>query len=471
MKQKKTICDMKPIFNYIVLLLTLLFCLDATAQVNQWRDIYEAKKKDTVFGIARKYGISVPDLMDANPEMKVEGYELKKGDTVFIPFEKGKKPNVVPVVPKTDKNQPVTTQLVKGKELDITKRAIRIGVMLPLHSVDGDGRRMVEYYRGLLLACDDLKRQGISTDVYAWNVPIDADIRQTLLDVNAQRCDIIFGPLYTKQVAHLGDFCKRFGIKLVIPFSIESGEVTTNPQVYQVYQSADQLNQDAIQAFLNRFPNYHPVFIDCNDRDSQKGIFTFTLRKQLEDKKIAYNITNLKSSEEQFAKSFTLSKPNVVVLNTGKSPELNVALAKIDGLKAANPTLSVSLFGYTEWLMYTKVYFEYFCKYPTYIPTVAYYNALSPQTKQFEQKYRLWFKEEMQYAIPRFALTGYDHAQFFCRGLHQYGKSFSGLKKQNSYTALQTPLDFRRIKKAGWQNSTFMLIHFKSNGGIESISY
>ena len=58
---------MKPIFNYIVLLLTLLFCLDATAQVNQWRDIYEAKKKDTVFGIARKYGISVPDLMDANP--------------------------------------------------------------------------------------------------------------------------------------------------------------------------------------------------------------------------------------------------------------------------------------------------------------------------------------------------------------------------------------------------------------------
>ena len=112
MKQKKTICDMKPIFNYIVLLLTLLFCLDATAQVNQWRDIYEAKKKDTVFGIARKYGISVPDLLDANPEMKVEGYELKKGDTVFIPFEKGKKPNVVPVVPKTDKNQPVTTQLL-----------------------------------------------------------------------------------------------------------------------------------------------------------------------------------------------------------------------------------------------------------------------------------------------------------------------------------------------------------------------
>lgn len=78
MKQKKTICDMKPIFNYIVLLLTLLFCLGTTAQVNQWRDIYEAKKKDTVFGIARKYGISVPDLMDANPGNESGGIRVKE---------------------------------------------------------------------------------------------------------------------------------------------------------------------------------------------------------------------------------------------------------------------------------------------------------------------------------------------------------------------------------------------------------
>lgn len=42
--------------------------------------------------------------------------------------------------------------------------------MLPLHNNDGDGRRMVEYYRGLLMAFDRLKQDGISTNVYAWNV-------------------------------------------------------------------------------------------------------------------------------------------------------------------------------------------------------------------------------------------------------------------------------------------------------------
>lgn len=461
---------MKQTLKYLLFAWLICFSINTFAQVNQWRDIYKAKKKDTVFGIARKYNLPVPELMDANPEMKKEGYALKKGDIIFIPFEKKQTQNTVSSTAATEL-KPVTTQLVKGKDLDVTRRAIRIGVMLPLHNVDGDGRRLVEYYRGLLLACDELKHQGISTDIHAWNVNIDTDIRQTLLNANAQKCDIIFGPLYTKQVGYLSDFCKRFSIKLVIPFSIESNEVVTNPQIFQIYQSEDALYQDAIRAYIDRFSNYHPVFIDCNDSNSKKGLFTLSLRKQLDAKKISYNITNLKSNEEQFAKAFSITKPNIVILNTARSPELNTTLAKIDRLKASNPSLSVLLFGYTEWLMYTKVYFDYFCKYETYIPAVAYYNAVSSQTKLFEQKYKQWFQEDMQYALPRFALTGYDHAQFFLRGLHLYGKTFSGLKHQNKYTALQTPLYFQRVGKGGMQNKTFMLIHFKTNHGIESISY
>ena len=54
---------------------------------------------------------------------------------------------------------------------------IRVGVMLPLHNVDGDGRRMIEYYRGLLLGINDLKEKGKNIAVYAWNVPANTDPR------------------------------------------------------------------------------------------------------------------------------------------------------------------------------------------------------------------------------------------------------------------------------------------------------
>lgn len=83
---------------------------------------------------------------------------------------------------------------------DVRNRAIRLGVMLPLHNVNGDGRRMTEYYRGVLMACDSLKQQGISVDVHAWNTAEDDDINKVLADPDAARCDLIIGPLYSKQM-------------------------------------------------------------------------------------------------------------------------------------------------------------------------------------------------------------------------------------------------------------------------------
>src|SRR5574344_181472 len=83
------------------------------------------------------------------------------------------------------------------------KNSISVGVMLPLHNVDGDGRRMIEYYRGILMACDSLKREGISTDVKAWNLPIDGDVKALLSQPGTADCDVIFGPLYTHQVKPL----------------------------------------------------------------------------------------------------------------------------------------------------------------------------------------------------------------------------------------------------------------------------
>ena len=77
----------------------------------------------------------------------------------------------------------------------------------------------------------------------------------------------------------------------------------------------------------------------------------------------------------------------------------------------------------------------------------------------------------MQYALPRFAITGYDHAQFFLRGLHRYGKSFLGTKGENAYTPLQTPLHFNRIENGGMLNANFMLIHYTYDHQIQSINY
>ena len=455
----------------------LMLSVGIFAQTTKWRDIYTVKKKDTIFGIANKYGLSLPELMEANPEMKQEGYMLQKGTTLFIPFASDQQnPNAPKKAQKEDKNAVASSKLAvagtaAAQQKVAASDAVKIGVMLPLHDVDGDGKRMVEYYRGLLMACNYLKKKGISTDVHAWNVPIDADIRATLLQEGANTCDIIFGPLYTKQVAPLAGFCKTYGIKLVIPFSISGDDVERNKEIFQVYQTPETLNECTIKAFLNRFTNVHPIFVDCNDSTSRKGAFTFGLRKELEKRNINYSITNVSSSIDQFAKAFLPSKQNVVILNTGRSPQLTAVLNKLDEFDSKYPGASISLFGYTEWLMYAKYNLDRFYKYDTYIPSTFYYNANSAKVIDLERRYNTWFHQPMQVAMPRFAITGYDHAMFFIQGVNKYGKDFTGDKSQVNYQPVQTPLHFEKTKKGGYRNQVLQLIHYTFNRQIEAVTY
>ncbi len=431
------------------------------------REQHKVKKKETVFGISRAYGLTIEELINANPEMKQQGYELKKGAVLNIPYPKS-------MIEKQEAERAAKARKVAeeaAKADDVRNREIRLGVMLPLHDINGDGRRMMEYYRGVLMACDSLKKQGVSIDVHAWNTAEDGNIYKVLEDPAAAKCDLIIGPLYSKQMDALSDFVAKHDIRLVIPFSINAPQLTTNRNIFQIFQSLNEVSEATISHYLERFKDCHTVVIDCNDTTSKKGVFTFALRRQMESRGMECVVTNLKSSEEYFSNAFSRTKPNVVVLNTGRSQELGVAFSKINGLKANNPELDITMFGYSDWLLYTHRYLENYYKYNTYIPSVFYYNPLSPATQNFQRKYRQNFSSDMQNLLPRFAITGFDHAYFFLKGLHKYGKTFNGAEGMFGYPFIQTPLKFERYGNGGLRNKTLLFIHYKPDHLMETSKF
>ena len=447
-----------------------LFCFTAEtalAQVNNFRDMHKVKRKETIFGIARDNGLTVQELIDANPEMNSPGYELKKGDYIKIPFPSNSQ-EPTSASSTQEISMPTKPQVL---DTDMRQREIRVGIMLPLHNINGDGKRMVEYYRGILMACDSLRANGISTDVRAWNVAEESDINEILQDPHAADRDLIIGPLYTKQVKALGDFVRERNIRVLIPFSINSPEIFTNAMLFQVYQNGNLLNDGYVSRFYERYKNYHTVIIDCNDSTSTKGGFTSALRQKLELEGKKYSITNLRSSEAMFQKSFSTTEPNVVVLNTGRSQELNVAFAKLNGMTMTRPQLQVSVFGYPEWLMYTSRNLDNFYKYDVCIPSTYYMNPVSSRTARFKEKYRWNFHQDMQNYHQRFAVTGFDHAYFFIKGLHMYGQNFTGASGMVGYTPYQTPLHFERLDGGGLQNRARLFVHYTKDQRIETINF
>ena len=456
---------MKRLFRYFFMLVVLSFVAEtALAQVQKIKELHKVKRKETIFGIARENGLTIDELINANPEMKAPGYELRKGDYIKIPF-----PPDHPELEDVNKQPQMPTKPVINR--DMRNRAIRVGVMLPLHNDNGDGKRMVEYYRGVLMACDSLRVNGISTDVRAWNVAEHADIQQVLKDPKAAECDLIIGPLYTKQVKALGDFAVKNDIRVLIPFSINGNEVFDNGNLFQVFQNGNQTNNSYVFRFYQRFKDSHVVIIDCNDSTSTKGSFTTVLRRKLDQEGASYSLTNLKSSETKFKQSFSTTKHNVVVLNTSRSQELNVAFAKLNGLLMTAPTLKISMFGYPEWLMYNRQHMDNFYKFDTYIPSTYYMSPLSHRAEHFKKKYRWNFHQDMQPYHQRYAVTGFDQAYFMIKGLHMYGTNFTGASGMVGYTPLQTPLHFERIGNGGMQNRAILFVHYTNDNKIETINF
>ena len=353
---------------------------------------------------------------------------------------------------------------------------IKVGVLLPLHNENGDGFRMVEYYRGLLFAIDSLKQEGVSVELTTHNVRENANIDSVLQKGDLANSDIIFGPLYSKQVSAISMLSKLKGCKMVIPFSIETTELNNNPNLFQVYQKPSDLEDVVIENFTKlsfKSSDCQVIIIDCNDSTNfRKPTFTTKLKAYCDKNGISYRITNVLQTDKAFVKAFAKKKMNLVVMNSASSPKMLEVFARLNMVREKNEKLKFKVLGYTEWLMYESFQYDNFCKNDVYVPSTYYYRANDPRVVNMENKYRFWFKQDVQLALPRFVITGFDQGYYFLKGISKYGKTFVGDAKQKVNDAIQMPLHFKRISATGgYKNSDMMFIHYRNDRALELINY
>ena len=473
---------MVSLFRNIVLTLSLALPLSSVAQgTTQWRDIHKVKRHETIFGIARSYDITIDELLDANPEMRQKGYELKKGSQIFIPYSKtasrstNSQTKTTSTNPQTSKTKSADNKVVANYASAKGQRVVRVGVLLPFLDHSSEGTRMIEYYRGVRAALDTLGKEGIKTEVNLWNINKDSVVSKVLThNPSIASQDIILGPLYTSQVHPLAEFCRQHNVRLVMPFSIDADDATTNPNVFQIYQSDTQLSGSSIGAFIERFGRTHrPIFINCNTPSDGKVVFTKALREALQARGVTVELTNVNTPLRDFAKHFSVTQPNVIVLNSGAYKPLERVFSKLDSLKRIDPSLVISTYGYNEWFIYQPNLEREYFKYNVHIPTTYYFSRTSDRIEDFERDYKRRYGQSMNPdCLPRMALLGYDETMFFVRGIARYGKSFVGNDKQDvGFKPLQSRLEFKRLGKGGYQNSNFQLIRFKTDGTLDSLTY
>ncbi len=328
------------------------------------RDMHKVKRKETVFSISREYGISETELIAANPELKGEN-KIKKGTFLCIPYPKAQ-------TEQSTQSQaiPTDSELFRENRKETERfSTIKAAVILPF--LDGvsksESSRMVEYYEGLLIAVDSLKRTGTSIDLYTYNSgPENTSLNSILGKSEMKDMDIIFGPLYQQDIKPLAEFAKKENTRLVIPFTSKDNTVFQNPAIYQINTPQSYLYSEVYNHFVRQFPNANVIFIEASQDTKDKAEFIKGLKDELRNRSIPMKSLKESVAVESLKTVLRADRENIFIPTSGSNLTLIKILPQLTLLVREQPESRIHLFGYPEWQTYTKDHLEAFFELDTY---------------------------------------------------------------------------------------------------------
>lgn len=370
------------------------------------------KRKETLFSISKKYNIAIHDLITLNPELK-DG--LKAGTIIIISKEKNNKKEtntITTTTPKqeTQQDQPQdTTKKATIKKIkyiekidsikNIDTTLLNIAYLLPLvpenTNDEKNTQRFIEFYRGSILALNDAKKNGLSANIYTYNLPKNPNkIDSVLLLLNNKNIDIIIGPAYSEQLDKVLTYTQNHNITTIVPFSNKIDSAYYFPKLIQFNPPQDSLFQFILKnTFEHRNLQYIIArFENCTNKGNTfaNDLSTLLTKNDKEFKEITI--------KPEYIDSLIKIIPTDTTILVLSSSKINDVAGILDSLNRHQfPNLQI--WGFEDWG--TNLIKKY--------PQTLYYSLFLPnETEEYKNNYKNWFGSRKQTVGVKYDLLGYD---------------------------------------------------------------
>jgi len=424
--------------------------------------------KETLYGVSQKYHMKGEDIIAVNPGLSIETFLIGKiiripTNLVTSPIQGG---NEAVNRSRTDS---LLTVVTPQKEVNI----IKIALLLPFGLKDtviqkSLQSRIVEYYEGFLMALSAMKKEGISINLQTYDIGSETNsIQDILKKKEMQDIDLLIGGLSEEQVKLLSRFAKEKSIPYVIPIS-KSNEPFNNPNVYQVNTPQSTLYSKASLAFSNKYGRDNIILIEDGTGQSNQKEFINLLKQDLLDKKIPYKTLTLGANFFNDINVLLDNNQKNVIVPSDDSPEtLSKIIAPLKSIVENRSWISIALFGYPDWQVYSAKYSDDFFRLNTTFYTIFYSDPTSQDVKNFHSTFYKWYTRVIENNFPKYGMLGYDTGMYFIRLLHAYGAPFSTRINDLRYKGLQTDFYFERVNNwGGFINTNMYLINYNSDYSI-----
>jgi LysM repeat protein/ABC-type branched-subunit amino acid transport system substrate-binding protein len=485
---------------------------------------YKVKKDDSLYFIAKRFGIEMEDILKYNPGAR-DG--LEKGEILRIPdkndLEKIKnqeKNAIIQSGPVQDISQDVPISSGKEGKNGILPclpdgmaagKTYRVGLLLPLYLPANDtinrvritteemmkdtllmnrfgntgifpvdsfrqrenvivyprSENFIHFYEGVLLAADSLKRAGMHIQLHVFDTNQKRHVIDSLVRSGSLKgLDLIIGPAFPEMQKSVADFAFQNKIPMVSPLSSSGDFENKNPWYFKVNPARHYLIQKTADFIAEEYFDKNVIVLRMGDYSNiPEGELVKLVREKLLFSRDRNKTGKVLFHEYRFSADGT---EGLKALLSKEQENVFIIPSETEAqISVAVTTLNaladqypVTLIGLTNFQRYKSIQTEYFHRTRLNYLTPYFVNYESPVVNQFIRKFRRNF-----YAEPnQFSFQGYDVAFYFMSALFQYGKDFTGCLPGLKVSLTQSELVFDRVNHdGGYINTGLFIMQYEPN--------
>ncbi len=414
-------------------------------------NIHIVEKGETLYGISRTYGITIDDLLQANPQISRKRFVV--GAKLLIP--KPKSSVALPTKPKVeapDTIAPISPDIDTDFE---DERYVDVLLILPFEK----SSYYVEFYEGFLMALNDLKKQGVSVRLTAEIANDEQELKKLLRSDILEGKELIIAGTSAEELRLLTKAKMEDDAYILSPFVSANRVSLRGHNFIELHQEREDLEDATIEHFVKEFRGFPIVFL--NDGSGEETAFAQKLKRKLKRKRIAFSEQEIISGEKLSALTNTIFIPEQADKRFARTV-----------LSVLPQTIPSRLFAYPQWQSYGRDFSKKMHHYNTTIYTSFFLNLQMSETRDFLVKYRAWFDKKVGANYPKYSLLAYDIARYFIRAYALYKENFPEYAYSLPYDGLQMDIE---LSKDGslYRNKRFYWVTFSPDGQIyrKSLQY
>lgn len=472
---------------------------------------YTIGQGETLYRIAENNGITVDDILRANPGLDALNYQA--GEIIIVPSKETAAAtrelrNSAPAgqkadSPKSDAPQrspstlfderyaatPPAHEAIDTDDIDIDgfetgsdlytfeqapadtefivplKDSYNMAVILPFMlngTPKGKETAMyMDFYRGLLLAADSLKSAGEPINIRIFDSAASADsVKAIMNSPYFDNVDAIIAPNDENQlrlIANMTDPTKTFVFN---PFVTRSTLQNEYSNIVQMNIPKDQMQAKAIDAFIEESRGRIPVFISRTGAEADMADFVAALKARLAAESIpSQEITFANILDDKDLSSLSNSAAYIFVPSSSSGKEFAKMTDALKKFKSSSTVSSdIAIFGYPQWVTFRGDLRNSLNDLHAIIYNRFYEDESNPADARVRKSFRDNFFRDMIDGSPSMAMLGFDSGMFVMQGLRRNGGDFHS--NHADHAGVQSAFDLSDSNIPGLVNNSVVLIMF-----------